>query len=91
MTKRNKTNFYWQIGINGVRNYVDGIEWITRRSKQAILFEIYPVNPLKRPTRLVVYLKDGLIFTALFLTYEAASQFVIQSKFNHSNKEIHST
>lgn len=91
MGKTHKTDYYWQKSVNSVRNYVDGLDWLTSRINQIRLLEIYPINPLKKATRLMAYMEGGVIYYAKFNSYEKAKQFVVQTQFNKSNKEIHAT
>lgn len=86
-----KTSYYWQKHINGVRHYVKGLEWLEKRVKDVRLLEIYPVNPLKKAAMLVVYLERGIFYYAKFSSYEEAEQYVIQTRYNQANKEIHAT
>lgn len=90
MKKRHKTDYYWQKHINGVKHYVRGLDWLLTRIKNIRLLEVYPVRPKGKTTRMIVYLEGNIIYHAKFKTYEEAKEFVIQTNFNTSNKEIHS-
>lgn len=90
MPRNDKTDFYWQKHINGAKHYVKGLDWLAARTNEIRLLEIYKVNPVKNATKIAVYLEAGVIYHALFNSYEEASRFAVQTKFNHSNKEIHS-
>lgn len=88
-----RTGFYWQKHINGIRHYVEGLDWLLEKAKKdkIRLLEVYQVNPLKKATKLMVYLEGGVLFHAVFKTNQAAREFVILNIFKHANKEIHST
>lgn len=88
--KRQKTNYYWQKNVNGEKHYVESLDWLLRRVSKVRHIEIFPIRPPKKPTKLLFYLEDGILFYATFESYEKAKQFAIKSKFDHSNKEIHS-
>lgn len=92
MAKNNKkTDFYWQVKVNGKRNYVAGLDWLIERVEEVRFLEIYPLNPPEQVTKLLVYLERGVFYHAKFDNYEDAKTFIVQTIFNHSNKEIHST
>lgn len=86
-----KTNYFWQASANGQKHYVESLDWLLRRAKKVRLIEIFAIRPQKKPTKLLFYLEDGILFHATFDNYEEAKQFAVRPRFNHSNKEIHST
>lgn len=91
MKDREKTSYYWQATVNGQKHYVESLDWLLRRAKRVIHIEIFPIRPPKKPTKLLFYLEEGILFHATFTTYEEAKQIAIRPKFDHSNREIHST
>lgn len=85
------TAYYWQNSLNGPRHYVPSLNWLVSRAPAIRLLHIHPINPPKKPAKLIAYLDKGILFFAKFSTYDDAKQFVIQTGFDQSNKEIQST
>lgn len=89
--RKRKTDFYWQKSINSERKYVAGPQWLFRHVRAVRLLEVYMIHPQRKKAKVMAYLEDGALFFAIFKSLEAAQLFVTQVKFDHSNKEIHSS
>lgn len=90
MREKPKTDYYWQEKANGMRHYVEGLDWLHKRRKQIVMIDVYKPDLRRKAARVTAYLQNGLVFCALFPTHEEAKQFVVGSMFDHSNKEIYS-
>lgn len=87
---RKITPYYWQDSLNGSRHYVASLSWLTDRSEDIRLLHIHPIDPPKKPAKLIAYLDKGILFFAKFSTYDEAKKFVIRTAFDQANKEIQS-